>query len=106
MTAAASVERQVAFNVPKGALAPNLKVDPSIYDYTGQRTLQQLKNAETSDSVLPNLFFLLPTKLGTELGVQIEKFAIDPSAGTEESVMETLEALRLELAEQNAFVKW
>jgi ABC-type glycerol-3-phosphate transport system substrate-binding protein len=106
MTAAASVEGQVAFNVPKGALAPNLKVDPSIYDYTGQRTLQQLKNAETSDSVLPNLFFLLPTKLGTELGVQIEKFAIDPSAGTEESVMETLEALRLELAEQNAFVKW
>jgi glucose/mannose transport system substrate-binding protein len=55
---------------------------------------------------LPNLFFLLPTKLGTELGVQIEKFAIDPSAATEESVMETLEALRLELAEQNAFVKW
>jgi glucose/mannose transport system substrate-binding protein len=106
MTAAASVEGQTDFNVPKGALAPNLKVDPSIYDYTGQRTVEQLKKAETTDSVLPNLFFLLPTKLGTELGVQIEKFAIDPSTATEDAVVEALESLRLELADQNAFVKW
>jgi glucose/mannose transport system substrate-binding protein len=56
--------------------------------------------------VLPNLFFLLPTKLGTELGVQIEKFAIDPSTATEDAVVETLESLRLELADQDAFVKW
>ena len=101
--AAASVEAQAAFTVPKGSIAPNLEVDSSIYDPVGQKAAANLKNAE---QVLPNLVFMLPTNLGTELGVQLERFAIDPSQDTEDQMIATLEALRAELLAENAFVKW
>lgn len=101
--AAASTAAQAAFTVPKGSIAPNLEVDPSIYDPVGQKAAAQLKNAE---AVLPNLVFMLPTNLGTELGVQLERFAIDPSQETEDQMIATLEALRAELQAEDAFVKW
>ncbi|WDR06960.1 extracellular solute-binding protein [Devosia rhodophyticola] len=101
--AAASTAAQAAFTVPKGSIAPNLEVDPSIYDAVGAKASAELKNAE---AVLPNLVFMLPTNLGTELGVQLERFAIDPSEETENEMITTLEALRVELQAENAFVKW
>lgn len=101
--AAASVEAQVAFTVPKGSIAPNLEVDPSVYDVVGKKAATNLRNAK---NVLPNLVFMLPTNIGTELGVQLERFAIDPSKETEDQMIATLEALRTELLAENAFVKW
>lgn len=101
--AAASVEAQTAFTVPKGSIAPNIEVDPSVYDVVGEKAANNLRNAE---AVLPNIVFLLPTNLGTELGVQLERFAIDPSQETEDQMIATLEALRTELLAEDAFVTW
>ncbi|MDW6022453.1 ABC transporter substrate-binding protein [Mesorhizobium sp. BAC0120] len=104
--AAVSPEGQAAFAVPKGSLAPNIEVDPKIYDYAGAKFAQQLAAASKANAVLPNLFFLLPTKVGTELGTQIEKFAIDPSEANESDLIATLEALRQEALAENAYTKW
>lgn len=101
--AAASAEAQGAFTVLKGALPPNNTVDPAIFGYAGAKFTE---NLNSSEAVLPNLFFLLPTSLGTELGTQLERFAIDPSDATLDSVVQTLEAQRTELLAENAFVKW
>ncbi len=104
--AAASVQGQEAFSVPKGSLAPNVEVNPSIYDYAGQKLARQLAAAAKAIAVLPNLFFLLPTNVGTELGNQIERFALDPSQATEDSAVSTLEALRKEALAEKAYTKW
>jgi glucose/mannose transport system substrate-binding protein len=101
--AAASAEAQSAFAVLKGSLPPNGTVDPSIFGYAGAKFTTELLEAE---AVLPNLFFLLPTSLGTELGTQLERFAIDPSDATLDSVVATLEAQRTELLAEEAFVEW
>ena len=101
--AASTAEAQGAFAVIKGSLTPNSTVDPSIFGYAGAKFTTQLQAAE---AVLPNLFFLLPTSLGTELGSQLERFAIDPSDATLDSVVKTLEAQRAELLAKNAFVAW
>lgn len=106
IVSAASVEGQAAFSVPKGSLAPNVKVDPSIYDAVGSKFAKQLADASKGNAVLPNLFFLLPTKVGTELGVQIEKFAIDPSDSNKSELIATLEGLRQEALAENTYLKW
>jgi glucose/mannose transport system substrate-binding protein len=103
---AASPEGQGAFNVHKGSIAANLNTSPEIYDYVGKKTFEEMKTAEAANSVLPNLVFLLPTDLGSELGVQLERFAADPSDATLDSVVEKLEAKRTEAKAQNAFVTW
>jgi glucose/mannose transport system substrate-binding protein len=92
--------------VPKGSLAPNVQVDPAVYDYAGSKFAQQLVTASKANAVLPNLFFLLPTNVGTELGNQIERFAIDPSDGTEKELISTLESLRQEALAAKAYTKW
>ncbi|MDF0599468.1 ABC transporter substrate-binding protein [Psychromarinibacter sp. C21-152] len=104
--AAASTEGQAAFAVPKGSLAPNVNVDPSVYGYAGASFSEQFSAASEAGKVLPNLFFLLPTDVGTELGVQIERFAIDPSDETKEEVISTLEAMRQSALEEDAFLNW
>jgi glucose/mannose transport system substrate-binding protein len=104
--AAASVAGQSKFAVLKGSLAPNIEVSPSIYAYAGQKFAQQLAAASKANAVLPNLFFLLPTNVGTELGNQLERFALDPSQETENSVVSTLEALRKEAIADKAYTKW
>ena len=101
--AASTAEAQSAFAVLKGSLPPNSTVDPSIFGYAGSKFTTELLEA---DDVLPNLFFLLPTSLGTELGTQLERFAIDPSDATLDSVVTTLEAQRAELLAEDAFVAW
>jgi ABC-type glycerol-3-phosphate transport system substrate-binding protein len=101
--AASTAEAQGAFAVLKGSLTPNSTVDPSIFGYAGSKFTA---NLQASEAVLPNLFFLLPTSLGTELGAQLERFAIDPSDATLDSVVQTLEAQRTELLASNAFVEW
>jgi len=106
IVAAVSPEGQAAFSVPKGSLAPNTTVDPSIYDAVGAKFAQELAAASKANAVLPNLFFLLPTKVGTELGVQIEKFAIDPSEANENDMISSLETLRKEALAENAYLKW
>ncbi len=106
IAAAASPEGQAAFAVPKGSLAPNVNVDPSVYGYAGSRFAEQFSEAAANDAVLPNLFFLLPTSVGTELGVQIERFAIDPSDAVKAELMSTLETLRQEALAENAFIAW
>jgi glucose/mannose transport system substrate-binding protein len=106
MIGAASTEGQAAFNLHKGSVAANLKTPTDIYDYIGKKTYAALSAADANGVVLPNLFFLLPTELGSELGVQIERFAGDPSDATMESVISTLEALRLEAQEQNTLITW
>ncbi|PDQ21283.1 hypothetical protein CN311_09830 [Mesorhizobium sanjuanii] len=103
---AASAEGQATFAVPKGSLAPNVTVDPSIYDAVGAKFARQLADASKANAVLPNLFFLLPTKVGTELGVQLEKFAIDPSDSNESELISTLESLRQEAQAEGAYLKW
>jgi glucose/mannose transport system substrate-binding protein len=106
IVAASSVKGQETFAVPKGSLAPNVKVDPAVYDYAGSKFAQQLVAASKANAVLPNLFFLLPTNVGTELGNQIERFAIDPSDDTEKELISTLESLRQEALTANAYTKW
>lgn len=106
IAAAASPEGQAAFAVPKGSLAPNVNVDPSVYGYAGARFAKQFAEASANDAVLPNLFFLLPTSVGTELGVQIERFAIDPSDTVKAEVISTLEALRQEALADKTFISW
>lgn len=101
--AASTAEAQGAFAVLKGSLTPNRTVDPSIFGYAGSKFTTELLEA---NNVLPNLFFLLPTSLGTELGTQLERFAIDSSDATLESVVSTLEAQRSELLANDAFVEW
>ena len=103
---AASTEGQASFNLHKGSIAANLQTSPEIYDYIGQKTYARMQEAEADDAVLPNLFFLLPTELGSELGVQIERFSGNPSDETLESVVQKLEELRLEAKEANLFVTW
>jgi hypothetical protein len=44
--------------------------------------------------------------VGTELGNQIERFAIDPSDGTEKELISTLESLRQEALTANTYTKW
>ena len=50
--------------------------------------------------------FLLPTDLGTELGNQIERFAIEPSDNVKAEMISTLEGMRKEAEAENAFIKW
>ena len=106
MIGAASTEGQAAFNLHKGSVAANLKTPTDIYDYVGKKTYAALSAADANGAVLPNLFFLLPTEVGSELGVQIERFAGDPSDATMELVISTLEALRLEAVEQGTLITW
>jgi ABC-type glycerol-3-phosphate transport system substrate-binding protein len=101
--AASTAEAQGAFAVLKGSLTPNSTVDAAIFGYASAKFTEELQNAK---AVLPNLFFLLPTSLGTELGNQLERFAIDASDATMDSVVQTLEAQRKELLAKNAFVEW
>ena len=104
--AAASTEGQAAFAVPKGSLAPNVNVDASVYGYAGATFARQFAEASAADAVLPNLFFLLPTSVGTELGVQIERFAIAPSEEVKEELGGTLESLRQDAVAENAYLQW
>jgi glucose/mannose transport system substrate-binding protein len=106
IVAAASVKGQETFAVPKGSLAPNVNVDPAVYDYAGSKFAQQLVAASKADAVLPNLFFLLPTSVGTELGNQIERLAIDSSENSEKELISTMEALRQEALRNHAYLKW
>jgi ABC-type glycerol-3-phosphate transport system substrate-binding protein len=99
-------EGQAAFAVPKGSLAPNINVDPSVYGYAGATFSRQFSEASANNAVLPNLFFLLPTDLGTEFGVQIERFAIDPSDTVKAELISTLEGLRQEALAESAFIQW
>ncbi len=102
----ASVEGQSGFNKLKGSVAANLQTPNDIYDFIGKKTSAQLHAANADNAVVPNLFFLLPTELGTELGVQLEKFAADPSEATMESVVSTLEGIRAQALAENEFVTW
>ena len=104
--AATSPKGLESFAVPKGSLAPSTAVPATIYDYAGKKFAEQYAAASEANAVLPNLFFLLPTKVGTELGNQIERFAIDPSEATENEVIATLEAVRQEALAEEAFTKW
>jgi ABC-type glycerol-3-phosphate transport system substrate-binding protein len=106
IVAAASPEGQAAFAVPKGSLAPNVNVDPSVYGYAGARFAEQFAEASAENAVLPNLFFLLPTAVGTELGVQIERFAIDPSDTVKAELIATLESLRQQALAEDAYIAW
>lgn len=106
IAAVSTPEGQAAFAVPKGSLAPNINVDPSVYGYSGATFSRQFSEASANNAVLPNLFFLMPTDLGTELGVQIERFAIDPSDTVKAEMISTLEGLRKEAQAENAFIKW
>jgi glucose/mannose transport system substrate-binding protein len=103
---AGSVEGQAGFNIHKGSIAANLKTSPDIYDYVGKKTYAEMQAAEAQGAVLPNLVFLLPTELGSELGVQLERFAADPSDATLDSAVEKLEAMRVQMKAENAFVAW
>lgn len=104
--AATTPEGQASFATLKGSLAPNVNVDPSVYGYAGAAFTRQFSEASANNAVLPNLFFLLPTDLGTEFGVQIERFAIDPSDTVKAELISTLEGLRQEALAENAFIKW
>jgi glucose/mannose transport system substrate-binding protein len=103
---AAGTKGQAAFNIHKGSVAANLETPTDIYDALGRKTHETMMAAEQKGAVLPNLFFLLPTELGSELGVQIERFAADPSDATMESAIATLENLRLSAKDQGLFVNW
>lgn len=104
--AVVSQEGQAEFAVPKGSISPNVTVDPAIYDPIGAKFAQTITEATKANAVLPNLFFLLPTKVGTELGVQVEKFAIDPSDANKEELISTLETVRQEAVAEGSYVKW
>lgn len=102
----ASPEGQADFNKYKGSVAANLNTPTDIYDYIGKKTSAELHDATADNAVVPNLFFLLPTELGTELGNQLQKYAADPSDATLQSVVSTLEGLRKQALAQNEFVTW
>jgi ABC-type glycerol-3-phosphate transport system substrate-binding protein len=106
LQSAASVKGQQTFALNKGSLAPNVEVDPSVYGPEFAIFANELRTASKANAVLPNLFFLLPTNIGTELGNQIEKFAIDPSDATEDDVIKTLEPLRQQALADKAYTKW
>lgn len=103
---AASVKGQQTFALNKGSLAPNVQVDPAVYEADFSKFAKELGAAAKANAVLPNLFFLLPTDVGTELGNQIEKFAIEPSDANENDMITTLEGLRKQALDQKAYVKW
>lgn len=106
MKVAGSPDGQVAFNTHKGSLAANLKTPSDFYDENGKKEFGLAQVAEKDDAVVPNLVFLLPTDLGSELGVQLERFAADPSDATLDSVVKKLEPMRAAEKAQNAFVSW
>ncbi|NGP16985.1 ABC transporter substrate-binding protein [Devosia aurantiaca] len=101
-----TTDGQAAFATLKGSLAPNINVDPAVYGYAGATFSRQFSEASANNAVLPNLFFLLPTDLGTEFGVQIERFAIDPSDTVKAELISTLEGLRQEALAESAFIAW
>ena len=100
----ASTDGQAVFNSHKGSVAANLRTPTEIYDYIGKKTYAEFQAA--TDVIVPNLFFLLPTELGTELGVQLERFAADPSPEMIDSVVNMLEPLREFALAQGDFVNW
>jgi ABC-type glycerol-3-phosphate transport system substrate-binding protein len=102
----ATAKAQQAFALNKGSISPSTEVDPSVYDVDFSKFATQLAAASKANAVLPNLFFLLPTDVGTELGNQIEKFAIDPSEATENDVITTLEAARQKALADKAYTSW
>jgi ABC-type glycerol-3-phosphate transport system substrate-binding protein len=102
----ATSKAQQAFALNKGTLSPSTEVNPSVYDVDFSKFATQLAAANKANAVLPNLFFLLPTDVGTELGNQIEKFAIDPSDATENDVITTLEAARQKALADKAYTAW
>jgi glucose/mannose transport system substrate-binding protein len=106
MKVAGNPDGQAAFNVHKGSLAANLKTPATFYDSNGSKEYANMQAAAKDNAVLPNLFFLLPTDLGSELGVQLERFAADPSDATLETVVSKLEAKRKEEKAQKTFVTW
>jgi glucose/mannose transport system substrate-binding protein len=106
MRVAGSPEGQAGFNRHKGSIAANLNTPTEIYDYIGKKTYKEVQVASAANAVLPNLIFLLPTDLGSELGVQLERFASDPSDATLDSVVKKLEGMRADAKAQNAFVTW
>jgi hypothetical protein len=102
----ATAKAQQAFALKKGSISPSTEVNPSVYDVDFSKFATQLAAANKANAVLPNLFFLLPTDVGTELGNQIEKFAIDPSEATEGDVITTLEAARKKALADKAYTTW
>lgn len=104
--AATSVDGMKTFSPVKGSLAPNTEVPPSVYDYAGKKFAEEFATASKNNAVLPNLFFLLPTKVGDELGNQIERFAIDPSDANEKDMIATLEQARQDALAEKSYHKW
>jgi|BioPla2DNA2_1021312.scaffolds.fasta_scaffold51291_2 glucose/mannose transport system substrate-binding protein len=106
MEVAGRLEGQIAFNSLKGSVAANLNVPPDIYGPTLRCVYERIQEVNQSGTVLPNLLFMLPPHLWQELTRQVEIFTLDPTDATLDTVLQTLENLRLEILFENGFVQW
>lgn len=107
MKATASTGGQAAYNSIKGAVAANLEVPASVYNSVLQRTHDRIEDLNVDGYVLPNLYnSMLPDELGQELKRQVERFALSPDDRTLESVLTTLENLRVRMLNQDKFIEW
>lgn len=106
LAAAAGAEAQAAFNRYKGSVAANLEVPVEIYGPVMRRVYDRVQAVTADGEVLPNFRFMLPARLGSEILSQTVLFALSPDDETLDSVLATLEGIRLELLLEDAFVRW
>jgi glucose/mannose transport system substrate-binding protein len=106
MEVAGRIEGQAAFNAHKGSVAANLDVSPDIYGPVLRGVYDRIQHVSESGTVLPNLLFMLPPHLYQELTRQVEIYTLDPSDSTLDSVLNTLETIRQEILQEDAFVSW
>lgn len=103
---AGNIEGQTAFNRYKGSVAANLNVPPTIYGPVLQGTYERIQEASERGAVLPNQLFMMPPALYEEFIRQIELFTLEPTDAVLNSVLNSLESMRLDILDMDGFVDW
>lgn len=104
MKGIASPPAQAAFNVLKGALAPNTSTPTDIYDAVQKKEFEKL--SAPGVTVLPNLIILMPVDYRTALRTEIERYASNPTEEALNAVVTKMEPQRVQAEKAGLFIKW
>lgn len=99
-----SVEGQVTFNELKGSMAINLNAPSDFYGPIQSKVVQTIQQPEVG--FLANQYSLLTPDFLGEIKAQVQKYALEPTPEVLEEVLDTLEALRLDIWLQDKWADW